>query len=453
LEDLEILEETLDSLNTTNDDITNDDLTNSKMTEEELTTNSNITNDECKMNNYTNLDLESLNNMVDNVNHKITRKPIMDTINKLTTFVRQFFTPFQETPKQTAVIYIANHGGYYFENNLLFKTFKCPILNSIRLKYSPFATCAWNTLPNQIQQITNIITNLKDVATNKSNITDSPCAIVENIKHIKEYNLSHPFLRQDQGKITNTKPDAEELKIHHNIKSSNEIVVNEVGDLIVNKTYITDINNDPSGIFFLFDVEFRLPDVFFELQNESELNKLTEFTNGINNAESRFEEKIGKYSIGKYNTTTKTIKYNANTELLSCPFFMLYLNFVFVNNDDNIVKAISLSEYINATTETIISYREMIYKVDSVHIYNYLKYVNVFVNLDYSCAALMFPNEIKEKIKKMNKISRRQYIKRILNSVKVSGVKGGKNNTNRRRTKRRQKKCYKKRQTKRRVKK
>jgi hypothetical protein len=335
---------------------------------------------------------------------------------------------------ETAFIFISKHGTYELEDSLEFDIISCPIANLIRFQYSPIGTCSFGSFKTDIPTYFHLYNEFKNPNTN----------IIQTLENIGEQNKCSNYITQDYVEIHKTGLDPFEKKICKT-RTNNKIIENKFGDLLLNKTYQVDTKPyDVSGIAILCNVSFILPDIFFNGNNKNKLDRLIEDL--IHNPP--------QFRIGIYNDTTRKITYESNTELLSCPFFLLFYKLL---NDINVVKNEAMSitdelDFSDMTNEYVLpthignsprgTPRYMIFEVNSYTIYNYFQYVNTLVNIDYSCGYIELSEEQQTRLKKMGKEKAEIKRKKTLRKLTDMGVSGG-SKTKRNKTKRNKNKSRK----------
>jgi hypothetical protein len=340
---------------------------------------------------------------------------------------------FSSLPKKNeiAIIFVANHGGYHINNKLGIKIIECPIKKLIRLQYSPYGTCSWSSNIDRINNYVNLHNTFNNRLTSSTSdsleiskthnehvliVPQNPTGytsikdkhlILEKLSLIGEQNKGTDVIVEDFYTKTKTKPNKfGESKINLNAKKSNKVLENSLGDKLYDKLY--DVSNDGElrGISVLFNVTFKLPDICFTPENELKLTQL------LQNAPP-------SYLIGRYNTTTSEITYIANTELLSCPFFKM-----FAEIDDpiqhNIIDAYSIFDDKNKPI-----LRPMINTISTETIYRYFQYVDMFVNIDYSCSSFSFEDKIEHRLHKMGKKRGTKILTRFRKNIEKNNLRGG----------------------------
>lgn len=324
-------------------------------------------------------------------------------------------------PETIVVLFITKHGGYIVNSTkndrLDISTIPCPVKNLIRYQLAPHGTCSWGTVKSDYNNF-----NIFHKILSEGELTEN--IVLNKLKRIPEILIKTPDITTDFFKQQNITKKIGEEKITKKIHLSNQINSINYGDLLLNKVYQLDNSNKKiSGILIMFTVTFLLPDIFFE--NYSNMTRLNDVINSSPNY---------VYKIGIYNDDNKTITYNANTELTSCPYFQLYTE-LWDGVKPKLLDAVSLDNA-GINTQTLMDTHEqplirpMIYEIESDILYTYFQYVNTLVNIDLSCGSFMYPeNVIKTEaiINNFNKLQRffgtiqRRYVKK--------GIRGGKRKT------------------------
>jgi hypothetical protein len=318
--------------------------------------------------------------------------------------------PFTQSPSGTVCFFITRHGGYDI-TNLKYNIETCEVNNLIRYTYSPKGTCGWS---NHFFDINNYKI-LYDTLNNITNYDE----IITKLDILANINKSSKRTITDYHELYNhsVKPLNEKLC---KSKNHNRIFLNNLGDVILNKFYETDNkDNVTSGVAILFDITFRLPDIFFASNENIALldNILTapwqKYLSKQHNAYYWFNTETGErswqnpsiklgFKTGIYNKRTQMITYESNTELVSCPYFIEYVKLTnkitTFNNSKSIVDDLNVEDpeatYINNSEIPTGLKRKMLHYFTSNDIYGYFKYVNTVVSIDYSCGSFKTRNEI-----------------------------------------------------------
>jgi hypothetical protein len=290
-------------------------------------------------------------------------------------------------PMNNVFLFVLKHGGYKINQDYAYDIVKCPVQHLIRLQFAPLGACTvllsdadggqqlYPTLLEEKDQLTNPKLSEADILKRMTEIAD----IGKNLKMAKVV------------------PEDVELfvlpgqrKMNDHLDESNIIVETRLGDNMLNKIYTIEL--DPihpdhrfCGIPVLFDVTFKLPDIF--KHNAPQLEALITHL-------SSYPPR--PFSIGEYNATTGEITYRAETELLSCPYFEYFL---FLNKEPfEFYKAVSLTKNNNGTYEP----RPMIHEVSSDMVFRYFQYANMVVHFDFSCSFFVFDEDTNKELSTLN---------------------------------------------------
>jgi hypothetical protein len=378
-------------------------------------------------------DVNELNNIVNSVNsnlnyikqhkklptNKDNDKPYKYIQKNMGILVKDEVKPFAENPSGILFLFITKHGGYEIVN-FKYKIDLCEVNNLIRYTYAPKGACSWGSHPSNVYDYKELHDSLK----NLNNYTD----ILTELNLLADCNKKSDLIKNNYREINGMKKDILEKDICKT-KTHNKIFTNNLGDFIINKSFSLHLDNDmTSGFVILFDVSFRLPDIFFAKEENIDLIK------DILKKENRFRFKIGKIDI-----PSKTITYEGNTELTSCPYFKAYLHFSGANW--SLTPAYSLSDDFDLIDGELIpkdpvtispkgTSRGMANYVTSKDIYGYFKYVNIVVNIDYSCGSFVAYNTL-NKVNSFNKLGKVKCSKKLrkLGLCGKYDIYGGKNKT------------------------
>lgn len=368
---------------------------------------------DCQMDTDQSISMPSLN--------KIIVQPFDESLSKFTSM---------PDPTSVAVLFISKHGGYAVNLNrekldengkptLDLEAIPCPVMNLIRYQYTPLGTCSWT--PEQMTVIEKFndfkrllegrILSLYDIDPDAI-----PTIITSALNSIAEQKKASPTMKIDYHTEFGINLNIGEKKFCDRISQSNKVTKIGYGDLLLTKMYQIDTNKyeqKPSGVLIMFGLTFKLPDIFFQEDNITPINELKLLYEGIDKGE--FKPNV---THGIYDEFEGTITYREETELTSCPFFMLYLKLtkigpghynatkdgtvfdylkqpIIISETDGpiyeLVEGISLKNF-----DTYPEIHLMVYDVDSKDIYGYFKYVNTVVNIDLSCSSFEYHNEILE---------------------------------------------------------
>jgi hypothetical protein len=354
---------------------------------------------------------------------------------------------FTEPPTDTsiAVVFITKHGGYEVFNDsvkkrLTIESFPCPVKNLIRLQLAPHGTCSWATPSTNFRDFSNIYCNLL-----KTNIPQfhrveaeqQPLnavndqmiqTIIHSLNESAKFITSTELCTTDYHAIQGNSPAVGEHKICEKLKYAGKTRQNQLGDLLLNKEYQIDLEKTKtSGILIMFKVSFKLPDIFFTDGEPSvPVDSFADLLSSLSSPVPVFA-----YKIGVYNNVNKTITYNAMTELMSCPFFQLYVKlfeqkytnghpkYDTIEKDgisfDNGAYLQDMRPYGNITGNIVgidcndpatqshrdsptyfsrYTTRPMLYEVNTKILYSYFQYSNTFVNIDLSCSFFIFTDAL-----------------------------------------------------------
>jgi hypothetical protein len=312
------------------------------------------------------------------------------------------------TKDNIVVIYIANHGNYDVNNEFKYKIIECPVKKLIRLQYAPYNTCAWADNALRLTTYDNL---RRELSVNFYDSITDESEIIHRLTVIGEKNKTAQEITEDnyaQKGIELGIADETKINLEENIKKSNAVLTNYFGDELIDKRYNID-HTDLRGIPILFNVTFRLPDIFFS--NSDLKNYLTSVIQPQRN-----------YLIGQYNESTQEITYMANTELLSCPFFSMFAN---ITNGIRQEIGFSIVDGLPLTR------RPMIDSVTTEIIYKYFQYADMVINLDYSCSRFKYSDKAEEQLQNPDALDK---INALQNPI---GARGGHKKTKKRTNKRR----------------
>jgi hypothetical protein len=430
----------------------------------------------------TDTDIEAVEDKIDDKQTKedktLMRKgALFETLkNKFKAFINKIYPlhTFSQLPTNTsiAVVFITKHGGYDVEkdkktNRFTIETVPCPVKNLIRLQLAPHGTCSWANPESNFRDFSYIyckLTNASIPQFHKFKEPQQPLIPVNDdmLKLIiNELEKSATILTSMEQCITDYhteqgKPlSVGEKRISKKLQCAGKVRGNKLGDLLINKEYQLDLSGDTtSGILIMFNVTFKLPDIFFIDDNTTPVDLFTALLTQINSSP------ITAYKIGRYNRADNTITYDAMTELMSCPFFQLYVTLFEniskpqengMNNFAGIIKNDGISfdnsfytrQYdgmvtnIDCSLIDSFSYpqitlssekRPMLFEVNTKILYSYFQYCNTFVNVDLSCGSFAFPDN-PTNITDVNDITAmNRFFTTIQRRGKQKGIYGGKNN-------------------------
>jgi surface protein len=370
-----------------------------------------------------------LETAVEALNASITNENI-STISKNTSADHPL-PSFTEVPHKNAnvFLFVLRHGGYAINPDYTYNVVECPVQHLIRLQYAPYGTCSIFTDKfTGMEKYNNLLQHRLDRSDfGESTILDDIHEIAEQSKGYSDARLDVEHLGLTMGLGTR--------KIKDHLDEIGTLVETRLGDKMLNKTYYTDLNPiHPRyrfcGIPILYDVTFKLPDIF---QHAPQLQELITY----------LSSNPLPFSIGEYNVDTGEITYRAETELLSCLFFQyfLYLNEV----PYHVPNAVSLTKNNNGTYEP----RPMVYEISSDMVFRYFQYANMVVLFDYSCSSFVFTEA---SYKELSRFKSKNFVHDILFTKglytrKSNDPKGGKiikrTNKKRRTVKKKKRQTYK----------
>lgn len=329
-----------------------------------------------------------------------------------------YLNHFTTLPKKDEIVflYIATHGMYPVMDDFTYDIFHCPVSKVIRLQYAPLGTLATmfgisEELSIQIDLTDALAPTLTDVNVKQS--------ILNKLFEIANNNKKDPKM------LLNYPPDPlEERLMRRNIHKSNTVITNKLGEQMLNKLYLVDSSGEGLGITILFDVTFKLPDIFFS-ENIESFNYLVE------------QEIIGQRFLtkGNYNKETREITYYANSELLSCPYFHV---FNIIDSDDGDDGDDNGPHYFTGYATHDMTKVNMLPRITTKQLFRYFQYSDMVVNLDYTCSSLNFSDSLKQKLKKRGKTTYTKKINKELINRQPGAPRGGHiQKTKKRRTKKR----------------
>jgi hypothetical protein len=395
-----------------------------------------------------------------NGNNCITKKSIITTIENIYNKVHRFFFPlkiFEDNPNGNAFIYISRHGGYDLNKRVFYKknrrhvsvgidVIPCPVPHLYRLITAPIASCTWGSLKVDTYNYIVSYIFLKKLINDNIDIVDNidiDSDVLKNtLEELAKYNRTSEENKIDYYAKYNKTPDRFEKKICR--MKTNFVIENKIGDDIFNKTYEVDTKGELSGISIMFNTTFRLPDILFDEQNSIKLQaQVLELENNPNIFRQRVDIR------------RQTITYKANSELLDCPIFNMYV-YIITKQTKQIEESHSNSDYMIINNNLLNSFnrptndtefeelkknvknnwrfvcplnpkkdvpkrtRKLLFEVDNFLVYGYFQYVKKLVHVDMSCAALMVPHALKSKF--YNK-----HVQQMHNTTKKNQIYGGKN--------------------------
>ncbi len=366
------------------------------------------------------------------------------------TGLKELATSGDNIPKQPeiAILFMNNHGKYNIDENLEYDIIKCPVNKLIRYQYSPYGTCALVShetfLSNYVNVHNALISPTSDMADGYTSIKNET-KIVQKLRLLGEELKRGEHIAKDFYKINNLKRKflgQTMINTKENIEKSNKVFIDLLGQELINKTYEihketakkepddtlsetsltenkTNVVKILNGVSVLFNVTFRLPDIFFTNHKLDELKvRISSFV----------------YPIGIYNDLTHEITYMANTELLSCPFFWLFIELQFPDSvtpdtPDTPGRGWTI---VNGPPLPGDEKRPMIFRYTTEMICSYFQHIDMLVTLDYGCGSWRFNPEAKEKLKD------RVLLNKTTNRLsKPLGARGGRKKTKKRTNKRR----------------
>ena len=350
----------------------------------------------------------------------------------LTNFLKSkgFFTKYEEqvpydyeNPANGNVfLFVASHGGYDVKDtftgssltSLEYYKMACPIQKLIRLLYSPKGACSWSNSSNTIKNIKDL-TGLLCHDSGKDIDID---ALTTELNRISESNKLRPDVTQDSAAMYSLPNTLGEISICDNVDKSNMIITSSLNDIIIRKDYqldlgveFSDIADDSKippisnsrGIIFLCETSILLPINFVE-ENKDKIDSIhTNYLDGKYPYLNDNPSKVRTYTIGKLISQVGQhyiIKYDQNVELLSCPYFLLYIRWFYNGTritpeftyqysvmDPSIEPALSLRPRIDKRRDLL---RNMIFEFNTDVLYSYFQNAKILVNMDYSCSQISF---------------------------------------------------------------
>lgn len=414
---------------------------------------------------------------------------IIAPINKINTLFAQApvqsQSPVQSQPpalipaSNIACLFISKHGGYDVYKQLndkkvetfIIQTEVCPVENLIRYQYAPHGSCGWGNLYTDYEYYWDSYKLLEFMTNPSLSIEEKRNKSIEQLNTLVPILSEHRDTVTDYYKVNKEKKYYAEPKICTNIHKSNKLTVIHKNQLFLNKNYQIDtskyMNNIKmsSGILIMYDVTFKLPELFFEPGTELQeiptpINEFKMLIDNLTNKRYVFSFKHGTYN------NNGTISYTGSTELMSCPYFLLYLKlyelgpksdtvdeFAFtdielkygisLDNKKNIYNDIVMNKIknrkTNEITDSILDIKEkrmMVYEINNIHVYSYMKHVNTVINLDFTCSIFNVQNRKKMLRTKYGKNKLRTLTGVITNKFIKKNVTGGKTKRKQRNKKR-----------------
>lgn len=219
-----------------------------------------------------------------------------------------------KTTNNNAVLFIACHGVYSITDRIEYNVFRCPVETLIRYTYAPSGTCSISSYESKLQEFNFAYAKLQQSMYNFPNaIADSN--IDDIVDALKEYACKQTQSSNTTDDIYTTNKwrlEYYERKICDNVDKSSQIVVNKRDETIIEKVfsnpelYYTDFQ---AGIVVMYAMTFVAPKLLrdYFIENPDVLKDLN------NSPDST------------YDVRTHTISYNGKSELLSCPYFTMFL--------------------------------------------------------------------------------------------------------------------------------
>lgn len=316
------------------------------------------------------------------------------------------------SPHGVVVIHVARHGGYDVHINndkkLDVAAVACPVSNLIRYQYAAMGTCSWSSNQLSYKDMLMFWYNLSNTISQYHHTDPDKIKKIIGVLETEQFRLSNdPHINADHYDSMNIKMQLGEKKLCNYLQHSNKITHIEMGQLYLDKGYQIDLKQMVSGIIIFYRTTFRLHDLFFN-EDGTEIPELIHLQNSS----------LPDYNIGAYDSITKFITYEPMSELLACPFFMLYIKlhklgadltatrfdytdppydpstsgliyklFDGISFDNNLTKALfNKTKPTGWDNEDV---RNMVGEVNTDIVYSYFKNVDTVVNIDLSCAAFV----------------------------------------------------------------
>lgn len=309
-------------------------------------------------------------------------------------------------------IYIKNHGGYNFKvvkknNNKAsheFDIIHCPVQNLIRFILAPIRSCSF--VSNEYAQLTYIEIQRQFLNPIPATLTEDELNdLYSKIDLIGKESTKNYFI--DYYNVLGKTPPSTEKKLCETT-DNRFTILNKRNDLIINKVFQTDKSLE-CGIQIIFSVTFKLPDI---IRNNERIMQLRELLVSDDDYRERYN-----YNIGKLSSDGITITYERDTELLACPYFIMYL---VVLQEKNL--GVFTFDYFDSMV--VEGKVEMVEEIDNKTLYGYFQYLHTVVHIDYSCSSLNVTDKQNEFYKKNPNAL--QNIDDIIEIKKQNKIRGGK---------------------------
>lgn len=307
-----------------------------------------------------------------NENEVIKRSPfiherIKSYLHKLTTILTGAFTP---PPKQTNAVFLFNfcHGTIPIVVNQTAKNIKDKLQyltttaesHLTRMIKTPKSACAFA----DEDDYRSLFRGIMDLEKN----TGHPELFKTVVNYVKT--------RFSKDLVTEypTEANAYERKICDFSELAYREIENAPRTIIINKVWTVDTGMESSGIVVMNEITFALP-----------------YT-----PSAEFNQYAYPYKIGLYDPTTNNITYKRGTDLMTCPYFMLYVQ----------TMTDKVENYNSFTTDGFsISYLydkanpdpykiPMVYCCCAQTLYSYFKHVKYITQFDMSCETFSIDNDV-----------------------------------------------------------
>lgn len=309
--------------------------------------------------------------------------------------------PSSSSSSNPAILFIANHGAFEINNQLQYIAFDCPVQQLIRFNHAPRGTCAWSNIPKRYNNYMYI----------KHALERNDAHLLEQLKHFGQSVYETCSMKKDYHAEQEVPVQKYGRNMCHNLEKSNQVVVNQLGDTILNKIFTADMEFPHiAGIMIVKPVSFLLPRLFDSVVSDDFM-----WQSLVNDVER------ATWPIGKYDMLTKSIHYEKDTDLLACPYFQLYMKLLDasvsrkLHEKSEIVTASNtcIDVINNIMTNTVLkaTNKPIVKTATTYDLCSYFQNVGKLVLLDFSCSVF----EINEsELRSMSKTRKYELVNRNL---------------------------------------
>jgi hypothetical protein len=286
---------------------------------------------------------------------------IKSYLNKLTTILTGVFTPH---PKQAKKVFLFNfcHGTIPIVVNKTAKNIKDKLQylttntesHLTRMIKTPKSACAFAD-EDDYRTLFRGIMDLEET-------TDTSELFKAVVSYVKT-RFSKDLMTEYQ-----VESEAYERKICKFSELAYREVENEPGSIIINKIWIIDTGMESSGIVVMNDITFVLPYIPTEV----------------------FNQYAYPYKIGVYDRATNKITYKRGTDLMSCPYFIIYVQKLSDKGEEYGYSIAYLYDKSKPESYKI----PMVYCCCAQTLYSYFKHVKYITQFDMSCETFSIDNDV-----------------------------------------------------------